>query len=252
MIKRLLHLSDLHIGESEQELRALRALVKSILSRPDVGELALAITGDLTHGCKPEEWAQLRRALAPLRGSVPVYAVAGNHDCGELGITYDAQRARFADHQLRLINEPARWSNGLRAWREVGGCTLLGLDSQRGNSDDLLPPLARGEIGKPQLASLAVALQDEDAPIILLLHHHPRWSQWAHVLEDVNALLALVLPRKQVRAVLYGHRHHAAQEIEQGRLWLASGKSTAAQGSVLTYSEIELSTFVVHDVQVQM
>ena len=47
-------------------------------------------TGDLVEGGKPEEYARLRRLLAPL--AMPVHLIPGNHDAR------DALRAAFADH----------------------------------------------------------------------------------------------------------------------------------------------------------
>ncbi|HEY2871294.1 MAG TPA: metallophosphoesterase, partial [Reyranella sp.] len=52
---------------------------------PDV----VVMTGDLVDGGKPEEYAHLRRLIAPL--SMPVYVIPGNHDGRE------ALRAAFAD-----------------------------------------------------------------------------------------------------------------------------------------------------------
>ncbi|HBJ68594.1 MAG TPA: phosphodiesterase, partial [Alcaligenes faecalis] len=40
---------------------------------------ALVLTGDLTDFGRPQEYAHLRRLLAPL-GSIPVYLLPGNHD----------------------------------------------------------------------------------------------------------------------------------------------------------------------------
>ena len=62
------------------------AHVNALDPRPDV----VLATGDLVDGGKPEEYARLRRLLAPL--AMPVYLIPGNHDAR------DALRAVFADH----------------------------------------------------------------------------------------------------------------------------------------------------------
>src|SRR5262249_19750049 len=54
--------------------------------RPDI----VLATGDLVEAGKPEEYANLRRLLAPL--SMPVFVIPGNHDAR------DTLRAGFADH----------------------------------------------------------------------------------------------------------------------------------------------------------
>src|SRR6186713_1163048 len=53
--------------------------------RPDV----VLMTGDLVEAGKPEEYARLRRLIAPL--PMPVYLIPGNHDARE------PLRAAFAD-----------------------------------------------------------------------------------------------------------------------------------------------------------
>src|SRR3979490_1305457 len=61
------------------------AHVGALDPRPDV----VLATGDLVEGGKPEEYARLRRLLAPL--AMPVHLIPGNHDARE------ALREAFAD-----------------------------------------------------------------------------------------------------------------------------------------------------------
>lgn len=247
MIK-IVHWSDLH-----GELPALRSLVTHLLSRPDLDQLALAITGDVTDDGQIGEWRGVQQALAPLVGLVPIWMVPGNHDTGAHGITYDearASRARIACDMISttpIIASPT----GLRVWR-WGVYRVIGLDSQRGQAGELLPPLARGEIGAAQLAALEVELSDP-SPTILLLHHHPLWSEWAHELEDSGALLALLDRRPQVKAVLYGHRHRE-EEAWRGphrTLYLGSGKTTEVTGGRLVYRLLRPDTLSVSRVTFQ-
>src|SRR5215203_5234389 len=62
------------------------AHVMALDPKPDV----VLATGDLVDGGKPEEYALLRRLLAPL--PMPVYLIPGNHDAR------DAMRQAFPDH----------------------------------------------------------------------------------------------------------------------------------------------------------
>ena len=57
--------------------------------RPD----AVVATGDLTDHAAAEEYAVLRKLLAPLAAEMPVYLAVGNHD------DRDALRAAFPEHQ---------------------------------------------------------------------------------------------------------------------------------------------------------
>lgn len=235
---KIAHVSDIH-GEGE----ALKAIVADILARPDLAQLAVALTGDITDDGHPAEWRAIQQALAPLVGLVPLWLVPGNHDCGMSGITYDEVRAERSRRAIDMISTTPIIASptGLRVWR-WGVYRVIGLDSQRGQAGELLPPLARGEIGREQLAALEVELADPE-PTIVLLHHHPLWSEWAHALEDSEQLLALLDRRPQVKAVLYGHRHReeSATRGKHGAhktLYLGAGKSTEDRA----YRVLELET----------
>src|SRR5436305_1998369 len=77
-------ISDMHVkAEGKQLFRRIdtagyleRAVahVNALDPRPDI----VLATGDLVDGGKPDEYAQLRRLLAPL--AMPLYMIPGNHD----------------------------------------------------------------------------------------------------------------------------------------------------------------------------
>jgi 3',5'-cyclic AMP phosphodiesterase CpdA len=242
------HLSDTHLGERPQNAARLHQLARHIRARHDAGEqIACALTGDLTHDSQPSEWEALHKALEPLAGHVPLWLVPGNHDVGRLGITYDRVRADRVRAEIGVVADTTlRAARGMLVW-QWGGAKIIGLDSTRGQEGELLPPLARGEIGLAQLAALEVELQ-EDVPTVVLLHHHPRWRDPGHVLEDASALLELLDRRAHVRAVLYGHRH-VESLAQRGALgghrtsYLGAGKATdlTAAGR-LSYRTIEMET----------
>lgn len=244
----LAHASDTHIGESDERARHLATLAKIWRGQYDARLIdAVCVTGDLTHNGAPGEWDALTRALEPCLGHVPLMMLLGNHDTGDLGILYDHATARASRHRAAELSHPhARYAHGLRVWW-VDGVKVIGLDSQIGNADDALPPLARGEIGAAQLVALEVELQDE-VPTILALHHHPLWSEWAHKLEDADALIALIERRPHVKHVLYGHRHHSQVQDVAGVLFVASGKSTEVIGGQLVWREIDTATGDVREV----
>lgn len=80
-------LSDMHLRSEGQLLydridtaAYLERAVAHVLTldpRPDV----VIMTGDLVEAGKPEEYARLRRLIAPL--PMPVYVIPGNHDARE-------------------------------------------------------------------------------------------------------------------------------------------------------------------------
>lgn len=244
----LAHASDLHIGESDERSRHVATLARIWRGQYDAKLIdAVCVTGDLTHNGEAGEWDELTRALEPCLGHVPLMLLLGNHDTGTLGITYDHATARASRHCAAELSHPhARYAHGLRVWW-IDGVKVIGLDSQIGNADDVLPPLARGELGPKQLAALEVELADE-APTILALHHHPLWSEWAHKLEDADPLLALIERRTHVKHVLYGHRHHAQIQVVAGVAFVSSGKSTEPVGGRLVWREVDTASSDVRDV----
>ena len=119
---RILHVSDLHMGQREdpEVTRALTAFAARI--RPDL----IVATGDLTHRGRR---AQHEGAAALLRGfGPPVVAVPGNHD---IPYTFPARFTRpWAEFErLWETTEPVHRSdevyvvglNSVRPWRHQSG-----------------------------------------------------------------------------------------------------------------------------------
>ena len=64
-----------------------------------------------------------------------------------------------------------------------------------------------GRLGKHQLQWLAKALDaNADKPAIVVSHHDPHHRETTGLL-DTEALYKLILPRKQVKAYVFGHTH---------------------------------------------
>lgn len=90
------HLSDFHVFSSAKETRLVRDDVVGRVDRliRDVAAFqpgfdAVLITGDVADGGSEEDYALVRRLLAPLE--VPILVVPGNHDRRE------TMRRSFAD-----------------------------------------------------------------------------------------------------------------------------------------------------------
>lgn len=228
----ILHTSDWHIGGLAGEARQAAQLVRWLCAAITSERAALLITGDITDNGTLAQWEQVERLLAPLRDlpGLTLHLVPGNHDCGLQGIAYDPKRAALAARQCAALSAPTiEEQHGARVW-ELADARLIGLDSQRGQGGESIPPLARGELGTMQLLALDMLLGADDRPTWLALHHHPLWSDWAHELEDAAALRALIARHRHVKGVLYGHRHVEGLRIDGGTRWISSGKTTAPQG----------------------
>ena len=124
------------------------AHVNALDPRPDV----VLATGDLVEGGKPEEYARLKRLLAPL--AMPVYLIPGNHDARE------ALRAAFADHAYLPASGFLQYASRTQPVR------LIALDT-------LVPGKPHGALCAERLDWLEARLGESDRPTILFMHHPP-------------------------------------------------------------------------------
>ena len=116
--RRLVQLSDLHVGTSVDSEYLIESLRRVAEVEPDI----IVITGDLISYEGPGELTRLRRVLAALpRARLGSVAVLGNHDYGE--------RWAQAEVAEQVMEELARV--GVRVLRneaaEVGGLRVIGV-----------------------------------------------------------------------------------------------------------------------------
>ena len=194
----LAQVSDLHVrAHGELSYRVvdtgamLRACVEHI-AKLDPQPDAIVLTGDLTDGGLPEEYAALRELLAPLR--MPLYLIPGNHD------SHGALRAAFPDHAyLRQSPRFAQYVIEDHALRIVA-------------ADTVIPGEIGGELCEERLAWLDRALaQAPDRPTVVIMHHPPFTTfieqMDRHGLRDPRGLEAVIRRHPQVEALLCGHVH---------------------------------------------
>jgi 3',5'-cyclic AMP phosphodiesterase CpdA len=92
--------------------------------------------------------------------------------------------------------------------RLIGGIEWFFLDSlERVNG-------VRGRLGAEQRAWLKQRLDANGGPAIICVHHNPERSLVG--LKDTDEFLSVVLPRRRVKAVLFGHTH-------EFRVWTTDG-----------------------------
>jgi 3',5'-cyclic-AMP phosphodiesterase len=223
-------ISDMHVkadGEllyrridTAGHLERAVAHVNALDPRPDI----VLATGDLVEAGKPEEYARLRRLLAPL--AMPVYLIPGNHDARE------ALRAAFADHaylpssgflQYTVENLPVR---------------LIALDT-------LVPGKTGGELCAERLDWLEARLGESDRPTILILHHPPFDCGIAafdgHRLSEGDLRLAeLVRRHGNVERAMCGHVHRPIQVRWAGTM-ASIAPSTAHQATLDLHDDAPFS-----------
>jgi 3',5'-cyclic-AMP phosphodiesterase len=193
-------LSDIHIAADPALVarginmsRHLQTASDQLLALPK-NPAGVFITGDCAYNSgQAADYRQVSDLLKPIRvGQMPVCLALGNHDNRERFwkvLPQDkATQPPVTDRQVALIRAPrANW---------------FVLDSLE---TTLATP---GILGQAQLDWLAKTLDaNADKPALVLLHHNPGTVANVGGLKDTEALLAVIRPRKQVKAYIFGHTH---------------------------------------------
>lgn len=165
-----------------------------VLALP-VRPAAVLVNGDVAHlSGRPADYVTVIEGLRPLRAAgLPVHLGLGNHD----------HRANLlaavpSDERHRVAALPQRSVSVVR----TPTADWYVLDSLAQTN------LTPGELGAEQLAWLGQRLDaDPTRPAVILMHHQPDREPPITGLTDTAPFLDLVLPRQQVKAVLFGHTH---------------------------------------------
>lgn len=198
---RLALLSDIHLDADRTAIdrgvvmfdhfEQVRGEVLALDPKP----AAVFINGDCAHlAGRAEDYGVLLDALAPIRqDGFPVHLTMGNHDNREhLWATIPGSEQHVTALPQRQI-----------AVVEFPRANFFLLDSlQRTN-------FTPGKLGPQQLQWLATALDSQrNKPAIVMVHHDADLRRDTTGLTDTQALLDILLPRRHVKALLYGHTHH--------------------------------------------
>ena len=190
---------------------------------------ATMILGDCAylHG-KAEDYVQVVKLLEPLRAAgMPIHLTLGNHDhrerFWEALPADDAQdKAVEAKHVMVVKSPRANW---------------FLLDSL--DATNKVP----GVLGEAQLAWLAKLLDaNADRPALVCVHHNPDLSEKPGGLTDTQPLYDVLLPRKQVKVLFFGHTHNWNIQEKEG-LHLVNLPPVAyvfAKGKPNGFVEVEL------------
>ncbi len=192
-------ISDLHIKppgtlaygkvDTAKALERCIAALNAFTPVPDF----VVISGDLVDTPNAEEYAHLKRLLAPLR--LPFAGIPGNHDSREM------MRGAFPDAPYAF---PA---GALNQKIEVGELELLLADSS-------VPGKPHGLLEPPTLQWLEQTLSSSaNRPALLFLHHPPFiagiWHMDRQNLRNAAELADIVKRHPRVRLIATGHLHRA-------------------------------------------
>ena len=199
----LLLLSDIHVGERRDEERhgmkpaeTFQRAVEEILKLPHRPAHAI-VSGDCAmHHGRPGDYALLGELLKPLREQgMSIHMALGNHDNRENFLTAfpDAETATDIRSQV-----PDKCISVLET-KHANWFMLDSLDKTASTP---------GLLGEAQMAWLGKALDARpNKPALIIAHHHLDPVLKFKSLVDSRPFLKLLMPRKQVKAYIFGHTH---------------------------------------------
>ena len=211
-MKKIIHLSDLHVGYKDLGDRFMDIVERlNSLLGDSACRYVIVITGDLIDNANCQESCKVvKLGIESLKmaGFKDVLVVPGNHDYGT-GSNGDIKFVKvFKDYFLsdntffpvkNIIEEVA----------------FIGLDSMADELHWYDKLWAEGELGKKQLSELVNVLESEDVlsckKRVIYLHHHPFDARPVHQLKDSKklkkVLMAAIEKGISIDAILYGHNH---------------------------------------------
>ncbi len=235
---RIIHLSDLHIRgnmkeEENKNARLLREHLKSRYPKKSKGTNYVVITGDIVHDGNADQYRWLKRNfLSHLKPGFEVLCAPGNHDYATEGMFFHEQgRLNFLKYVCGDAF-PRLHKNGRES------VVFIGLDSADPNNEKWL---ADGVVGQKQRDELEGWLNHyHDHLRIVYLHHHPFYHFPGRILQDAEALLAVLEGRADL--LLFGHKHRSEAYFDSHGVdrMLASGKVTEQVNHGLHYRVITI------------
>lgn len=244
---RIVQLSDLHIGKSNNLEKASR-IVDWIIENQDVHQGdAVVISGDIVDDGQEWQMQHAAELISRLReAGLLVLPAPGNHDYGPDGYRENPRSPQwFRDLISGIAHYPAVFYKN--------GTAFVVLDSMQEEIKNRELWGAQGYLGQRQLQELDQLLDELAAnpavsEVVLVLHHHPFDYLFYHGLRDHVDLKSVIARRKgqppRVNALLFGHKHldHRFNDPEDNKedlfgidLMYASGQTTErdAEGNMI-------------------
>jgi len=209
-MKKIIHLSDLHIGYKKQDLtKRFEGIVQSIIFAKEPAEdYVIVVTGDLVEkATDPANHETVLRYLDKLKShGFMILLVPGNHDYG-MGAKADRKyQKRF---KALFYNDENCVFPRLDIIDDIA---FIGLDSMEQELHTFDRLGANGELGIDQRDRLDAMLDQEDIKKcqyrVIYLHHHPFDPWLLHELKDSKELGDILTRHGNIDAILFGHNHH--------------------------------------------
>jgi 3',5'-cyclic AMP phosphodiesterase CpdA len=250
----IIHLSDLHIGKSNNLDKAKR-VVDWIIDNQDLHQSNIVvISGDLVDDGASWQFEDARVLMDRLRDKkFTVLAAPGNHDSGPDGFRESPEsKKNFRDMISHVAEYPAVFIKS--------GQAFVILDSMEAEMEKTEIWGAQGYLGLKQLQKLDLLLDElAENPavenVILVLHHHPFDYLFYHGLRDHADLKGVISRRPgeppRVNVLLFGHKHldHRFNDPEDNKEELFGIDMIYASGQTVERNEDGKMTLPVIDLE---
>jgi 3',5'-cyclic AMP phosphodiesterase CpdA len=248
--QKIIHLSDLHIGLSQQESIRTHMIFESVANK--YAGIPVLITGDIVDCATVAEFIEARKLADKLSKTNPILMVPGNHDYKWKGnLMFDSKAWR---NWIKYLGSPLGWDAPEAPWLEMGSepvgvdglgvwttesCVFVGIDSGDPKNRVLC---ARGYVSDRLATALTRVLQEHVGKTrIVMLHHHPFSEGFFTALTGANLLLAAV--RNNCELLIFGHDHNYGMWLgrDEVPLIVASHKcTTRMSGDCYMFTVIEM------------
>ncbi len=214
-MKKIIHMSDLHIGFEGLEDK-FRLIIKRLIAEKgdQASEFIIVITGDLAENAhKQEAYREVQKGFDDLKqaGFEDILVVPGNHDYGTGSLGDKKFVKSFQEMFFGAVT-------GYPRVNIIDDIALIGLDSMAEELHWYDALWSEGELGAEQLNKLSLILKEDDVysaqKRVIYLHHHPFDQRPLHQLKDSRELEKVLTSATDkgisIDALLYGHNHEGA------------------------------------------
>jgi 3',5'-cyclic AMP phosphodiesterase CpdA len=200
-IKKIIHLSDIHIGYEDCFQKAEK-IVSNIIKREKTEGTVVLITGDIVDkGASKDDLVAGLKLIGELRGNgFTVLLCPGNHDYG----TGYMNSAKTAENFLKIYLPEVSFPR----LDIIGNVAFIGLDSTAGELEWYNRFFADGKLGRVQRMALEKIMDDpaiQGKIKVVYLHHHPIHFMPLMWLKDRERLKKII--GGKVDVLLFGHLH---------------------------------------------
>ncbi|MGC9358534.1 MAG: metallophosphoesterase family protein [Anaerolineae bacterium] len=206
-MKKILHLSDLHLGFGALHERFQHVVDQIIATMRPASDYVVLITGDLVEKARGRhQYREARDGVDALEGAGFKTLVApGNHDYKVGPVASKKFVPRFKETFYGDPHVPYPRVD------IIDSIAFIGLDSMAEELHWYDAMFADGELGETQIRRLDDLLGDSTIRTctrrVIYLHHHPFALVPFSRLKDSHKLGAIVARHGNVDALLFGHHH---------------------------------------------